>query len=63
MRYPAESLTNASSKIRRYVLCKCCSQCFDILSQLQLGVEFGSKLIRIEDENKTIKLQCVCHSL
>ncbi|KAF9505847.1 hypothetical protein BS47DRAFT_488458 [Hydnum rufescens UP504] len=23
-----------------------------------LGVEFGSKLIRIEDENKTIKLQC-----
>lgn len=24
----------------------------------QLGVEFGSKLIRIEDENKTIKLQC-----
>lgn len=26
----------------------------------QLGVEFGSKLIRLEDEGKTVKLQCAC---
>lgn len=28
------------------------------MSSLQLGVEFGSKLIAIPEDGKTVKLQC-----
>ena len=28
----------------------------------QLGVEFGSKLITIPEENKVVKLQCACNT-
>lgn len=31
---------------------------YDFIHRLQLGVEFGSKLITIPEENKIVKLQC-----
>lgn len=56
------SRTTASSRIRIQRCVSICTFCerraYALSNAVQLGVEFGSKLIEIPEQGKVIKLQC-----